>query len=189
MTSAGLCAIGLDELIDYFVGELAEERAQRVEEHVFTCEKCARSFENVDLLRRALEDTVRCAEIGCNVGSRFLERAVRDGLSLKEYLIPEGGTVTCHAGPDDFVVVRLSGDFDSFEELALGVDVEDLEAATTTQLPERTVVVDRDLDQVLLVFPGKLVRTYPRSRWTLRLTGHGSSGPAVHGPFVMDHHP
>ncbi len=189
MTSPDLCPVGLDELIDYFVGELLPAEACRIEEHVFSCRRCAEAFESLDALKRALEETVRCAEIGCNVGSTFLERAVRDGLSLKEYLIPEGATVTCHAGPDDLVVVRLGGSFANFEELELGVDFEDLETATTTQLPGRTVVVDRELDQVLLVFPGKLVRTYPRSRWTLRLTGHGPAGPAAHGPFVMDHHP
>jgi hypothetical protein len=140
-------------------------------------------------MRDAVAACVRSAEVGGSVGATFLERAVRDGLTVREYRIPDGDTVVCAAGPEDLVVVRLVGRFFDISDVELEVDVEDIEAATRVTLPRRPVVVDRDLGEVMLVFPGDVVRQYPRSRWTLRLHGRGNAGVSGRGPFVMDHWP
>jgi hypothetical protein len=183
------CAVGLGELVDYLLGELGSERAEALEDHLFECGTCADRVDSLERLRAAVANAARRAEVVANVNGAFLERAARDGLTLREYRIPAGEAVPCSAGPEDLVVVRLAAEYGDLRDLALDAELHDLDREEVTPLPAREVVVDRDLDEVVLVFPGALVRSYPRSRWTLRLRGEGAGGPSEIGPFVMDHTP
>jgi len=183
------CPVGLDDLLDHLVGELADERAEAVEDHLFTCDACAERLAAIERLEISVADLARHAGVAANVTAAFLERAARDGLTFKEYRIAEGGTVLCTAGSEDLWVVRLAADFRHLRDLGLEAELYDIERQEATPLPSREVVVDRDLGELLLVFPGEVVRGYPRSRWTLRLHGEGDDGPVEIGPFVMDHTP
>jgi len=62
----------------------------------------------------------------------------------------------------------------------------DLESGATQPLPARDVVRDDAMGEVVMVFPGAVVRTYPRSLWTLSL--ESASGESL-GPYVLDHTP
>lgn len=179
------------ELIDYCLGELDGKEAERVEEHFFACPRCARELDSLDRLRRGVVEATQQAQVGSSVSLAFLDQARHDGLRLREYRIPEGETVLCKAGPEDYVVVRLEGPYGGVENLTLYVDFEDLENNTAAPFPERPVFADRVLDEVLVVFPGEVVRSYPRSRWTLRVSGEAVSNDrrTEWGPFTMDHHP
>ena len=183
------CTVGLGELLEYLFDEVGEERAEALEDHLFGCAACADRVASVERLRVAVAGAARRAEVVANVTGAFLARAARDGLTLREYRIPAGEAVPCTAGPEDFVVVRLAAGYWEVEDFDLDAELHDLERDAVTPLPRREVVVDRDLDEVILVFPGELVRGYPRSRWTLRLRGEGAGGPFEIGPFVMDHTP
>lgn len=189
MTTRPPCKVDLDELVGYLLGDLAPLEAEALEEHVFECDRCARRLESIERLRRAVSDAVLRGAVGGSVNGAFMERAARDGLSVREYRIPEGDTVACTAGPEDLVVVRLAAGFGGVANLRLDGTFLDLELQESSPLLARDVVVDGDLDEVVLVFPGEVVRTYPRSRWTLRLRGETTGGTAEIGPFVMDHTP
>lgn len=186
------CTVGLPELLDYLFDvfeEVGSERADALEDHLFGCGACADRIASLERLRTAVTGAARRAEVAANVNAAFLERAARDGLTLREYRIPAGTTVPCAAGPEDLVVVRLAADYGAVEDFALAAELHDLERESVTPLPARDVVVDRGLDEVILVFPGQLVRSYPRSRWTMRLRGAGAGVRFEIGPFVMDHTP
>jgi hypothetical protein len=179
--------LALDELVGYLLGDLPEADLDAVEEHLFGCAACGGRLESVDAVRRAVADAARRAELGGNVGAAFLERAVRDGLSVREYRIPKDGEVACTAGPEDLVLVRLAldparpADSDRPAALRLNATFEDLERGGSAELPAREVLADRGLGEVMLVFPGEAVRAYPRSRWTMRLADGAT--------YVMDHTP
>ena len=193
MSPAARCAdpsgpLGLDELIGYLLGDLPEADLDAVEEHLFGCAACGGRLDSVDAVRRAVADAARRAELGGNVDAAFLERAARDGLSVREYRIPKDGEVACTAGPEDLVLVRLALDPPGPDPdtgrpaaLRLAATFEDLERGESAELPSREVLADRDLGEVMLVFPGEAVRAYPRSRWTMRLADGGT--------YVMDHTP
>lgn len=183
------CLVGLDELLDYLLGETASERLGAIEDHIFECDSCAERVESVERLREAVAGAARRGEIAANITTAFVERAIRDGLTVREYRIPEGGTVPCSAGPEDLWVVRLAGEFGDLEGLDLAAEFHDLEHEAVVPVPGRRVVIDQDRGEVILVFPGDLIRSYPRSRWTMRLRGEGAGGPLEFGPFVMDHSP
>lgn len=189
MSDANGCQVGFDELVDYVFGETPEDRVEALEEHLFACPRCARRLDLVDALGRAVVEEVRHGAVGGVVDAAFLERAEREGVTLRQYRITEGTTVACSAGPEDLVVVRLAARFPAAGELRLEGTFHDLERDETAPLPAREVVADRELGEILMVFPGELVRAYPRSRWTMHLHGEGEEGPEDLGPFVMDHTP
>jgi anti-sigma factor RsiW len=181
---------GTAELCDYVAGDLSVTDADAVEEHLFECPVCAAELESIERLRVAVRDTVRDAAVGANVNRAFLDRAVADGLSLRQYRLEPGTRVACSAGPEDLFVVRLAADFSSLEGLRLRVGVENLDSGESQTLPTRRVDADRSLGEVVLVFPGAVVRSYPRSLWSLVVEGElGSGDRGECGPFVLDHSP
>jgi hypothetical protein len=177
------------DLLDYLLGELAPERCEALDDHVFGCAACAGRLAVLELLREAVADAARHGAVAANVNAAFVERALRDGLVLSEYRIAAGGAVPCRAGPEDLWVVRLAGELGGVGELRLEAELHDLEHEVVTSLPGREVVADREAGEVILVFPGDRVRAYPRSRWTLRLRGETAGGPVEIGLFYMDHTP
>ena len=183
------CPLGLDDLLDYLLGELDAERAEAVEDHLFACSACADRLAALERLGASVADLARHAGVAANVNTAFLERAARDGVTMREYRIGEGEAVPCSTGPEDLWVVRLAADFGDLRDFGLDAELHDLERGEVTPLPGREVVVDRDRGEVILVFPGEVVRGYPRSRWTMRLRGEGAGGPVEIGTFVMDHTP
>jgi hypothetical protein len=177
------------DLVDYLLGELEEQEADALEEHLFECPVCAVDLEVIDRVAAAVRDAVHHGAVAANVSGAFLERATASGLSLREYRLAPGQTVACSAGPEDYIVIRLTGAFAGFDELSLRADFEDLDSGESYALPTQEVRADRELGEVLLVFPGAAVRAYPRSVWSLSLEGRWEGRETTFGPFVLDHTP
>lgn len=178
------CSLG--DLVDYLLGELPAAAESELEEHLFGCPACGEALESVERIATAVGAAVQGAEVGANVTGAFLEQALADGLSLREYRLAPGQTVECSAGREDYFVVRLAVEAPEVGGLTLHGSMEDLDSGGSQPLPEREVERDEALGEVLLVFPGSVVRTYPRSLWTL--TVESSSGSRL-GPYVLDHAP
>lgn len=181
--------VELGELVDYLLGELEQSAARVVEEHIFECGSCADRLQSVHRIGESIADAVRHAEVGANVNDAVVARALRDGLSVREYRIAPGEAVPCTAGPEDLVAVRLSGDFEGISELTMDTAVLDLESEQLAPTVSRPVLADRDGGEIVLLFPGDVVRSYRRSRWTMTVHGESASGRREIGTFVMDHTP
>lgn len=183
------CGFSPDRLVDYLLGELQGAEEARLEEHLFTCSVCAARLDAVARIGESVAEVVRHAGVAASVNRRFLARALADGLSLREYRIPAGERAHCTAGPEDLVVVRLAADLGDATDLEVDVRFENLESGDVAPSVTRPVFADRDLGEVILVFPGEVVRAYPRSVWTLTVHGDSPDGSVEVGPFVMDHTP
>jgi hypothetical protein len=180
--------VGLAELVDYLAGDLSGERAAALEEHLFECDRCAAELDNVARIGAAVRAAVRRGAVGANVTAAFVERVADDGLTVREYRLEEGQTVACSAGPEDLFVVRLAGEFGGAGPLRLEAEVE-LATGRTQPVPTREVELDRHTGEIVLAFPGDVVRGYPRSVWTLEVAADSEDGPVGWGPFVLDHSP
>lgn len=183
------CPFAVETMLEYVVGELAEESANRLEEHVFDCVACANELDWLGRIAELVRQAVGEAEVGFVGSDELVRRMVERGLTAREYRLLEGRPVPCTAGPEDLVVVRIAARFAGLADLGVEGQVLDLDRAETASLPRREVVVDRDAGEIILVFPGRVVRSYPRSRWTLRVVGASPTGRIELGPFVMDHTP
>jgi hypothetical protein len=181
--------VGIGDLVDYLLGELPQDEEGRIEDHVFECAACARNLEAVHRIGAAVADAMRHAEIGANVNVSVVTRVTNEGLTVREYRIAPGETVPCAAGPEDFVAVRLSGDFSGYDELTMDTEFVDLESNEQAPTVSRPVLADHQHGEIVLLFPGQVVRSYPRSRWTLTVHGETDAGRRELGTFIMDHSP
>ena len=180
---------GLADLLAYQLGELDADGERSLEEHLFECSECAAQCEQIDRIVGAVRSRVAGAAIEANVSEAFLRRASDSGLTMREYRLEPSRTVACSAGPEDLYVVRLSGEFAATGALTAHVDFEDLTSGTVQTLPPREVLVDVSGGEVILVFPGSQVRTYPRSLWTIFIDAEVEGETERIGPFLMDHTP
>ncbi|MEJ2077943.1 MAG: hypothetical protein P8020_19255 [Acidobacteriota bacterium] len=179
----------LSDLVDYLLGELSPADERRVEEIFFEDEASTRLLELIESIREGIRDLVTQAYAGGVVNLSMVQKMRQSGLTLREYRLTPGATVSCKAGPEDFVLVRLATGFGSAADVTVDVDFRDLETNRTAPTLSRPVEVDREADEILLIFTGEEVRSYPRSLWTLRVHGRTASGETEFGPFILDHTP
>lgn len=109
MTRAGCNApLELSVLIGYWLGELDESREGAIEEHLIGCGSCSANLDVVVRLVRGIGAAVRQGAVSAVVSDAFLQRLAAEGLRLREYRVPCGGSVQCTVAPgDDFLVARL----------------------------------------------------------------------------------
>lgn len=183
-------ALPIVELLEYLLGELPQHHEGSFEQHFFECEHCARRLEAVERVAAGVADLVRAGRLSASVTRDVIERATSDGLKLREYALRPGSSVDCTAGPeDDFVVVRLAGPFGDEPDVSLEVDTEDLRDGSLSARRRMEVAVDRAIDEIVLLFAGDVVRSYPRSRWTINVDAGTPADPRRLGPYVMNHTP
>jgi hypothetical protein len=87
------------------------------------------------------------------------------------------------------VPVRGSGNIADFGELTMDTEFVDLEKDQQAPTVSRPVLADKERAEIVLLFPGSVVRSFPRSRWTLTVRGESEEGSQTVGTFVMDHTP
>jgi hypothetical protein len=152
--------LAFDRLVDYSAGDLAAFDERRVEAHY-------------------------CATVTREIARRI----ALDGLALRRYALAPGQVVPCTAAPDDdFVLVELRGLAGSGPGGAR-VDVETRifpSGATTNHT--LLASLDPESRSILLLFPADAVRSFPRSRWTMRVSLDGGPAAAA-APYVLDHTP
>jgi hypothetical protein len=178
----------IEQLVDYAAGELSEADETTLEEHLFACEPCARALERVMRLGAGIGRCVREGRIATPATDDLVRHLSAAGARIREYRLAPGDTVPCTAAPDDtFVAVRLAVPIPEVTSLSMDVDFHDLATGAREAQHTEDVPIDRTSGEVVMLFPGELIRTYPRSRWTMHMTP--AEGSAALGPYVLDHLP
>lgn len=177
-------SIPLDELIRYWQGELSPEREEAVEEALFADEVTARRLDAVARLDAGVRALVTAGKLQSTLTVAAVEGLERAGLDIRTYEVRAGQTVSCTVADEDFVVIRLRGDFDDVErvDVAMNGDFEGMPPATERY---EDVAVDRRAGEVVFVYPGDRIRALPKSRFHYTLTANGR--PL--GEYGLDHTP
>ena len=185
-----LTPLPFHDLIDYAIGELPDSRQDALEEHVFACESCTRRLESVFALGSAIAASVIEGPTAAAVSADVIEIIGRRGAQVRQYHIVSGGAVACTVAPDDdFVAVHLEGVPQGVTDLTIELDFLDRSAGANHAQRREGVPVDATTNAAVMLFPAALIRTYPRSRWTMTATGEGTAGAVELGPFTMEHTP
>jgi hypothetical protein len=96
-------------LADYWLTALAGPEEESVEEHLLECDQCGARLREVIALAEGVR---RLAHEGCLrmvVSDTFLQRAAEQGLRVREYAPPSGGSVQCTVtADDDLLIGRLA---------------------------------------------------------------------------------
>lgn len=185
-----LAPVPLHDLVDYAIGELPAPEQDPLEEHLFTCESCARRLESVYALGTAIATSVGQGPTSAVVSAGLIDTIARKGARVRQYHLVPGGAVACTVAPDDdFVVVHLEGIPEGVIDLAVEVDFLDHAAGASRATHREGVPVDVTTHASVMLFPASLIRTYPRSRWTMNVRGRGAAGTVDLGPYLMEHTP
>ncbi len=105
------CANPIDSgiLTDYWLAALTQPEEEAVEEHLFACDECGIRLREVIALVERVRKIAREGSLRMVVSDSFLKRAAEEGLRIREYDLPTGGSVQCTVtAEDDLLIARLA---------------------------------------------------------------------------------
>ena len=133
------CAHPIDAsvLADYWLGALAGREEETVEEHLFGCDECGARLREVIALAEGVRKLARGGSLRMVVSDAFLERAAEEGLRVREYAPPPGGSVQCTVtAEDDILIGRLAADLNTAKRVDLCMcDDRGVERIRLTDIP------------------------------------------------------
>ena len=180
--------IALENLVAYWLGELAAAAEEEVEAHFLGCAHCAGRLEWLAALSEGVRGVVRTGRLGMVVSLPFIEALKAAGFRLREYPVEPGGKVNCTmTAADDAVVSRLRAPLGGVTR----VDVVQRVRAGGEDWPEirlEDVPFDPASGEVLVVQPGAL-RTMPAHTAVMRLVAVGDAGETPIGEYTFSHTP
>ena len=182
--------IPIEELVAYQAGDLEAAAEQRIEEHYFACDGCARRLEDLERLRIAIVEAARDGDVTTGATAELIATAVAGGAGVRSYRLEPGDVVPCTCGPEDaFVAIHLVAPIAADERV--DIDVETRVAATGETYSHRReqVAVDQRGGEVIFLFAGDTIRELPRSRWTMLVRARGPGGERTLGPYTLEHTP
>ncbi len=177
----------LGALVDYWAGDATTEEAERLEEHVFACDSCARRLAAVAGLAQgvALVAAIR-GGIGMVLTQALVAQLAADGLKMRHYHPQHGESIRCTIGPDDDLsITYLSADLRDVRRVDVVSYVQTKEWARIVDAP-----IDRVAGQVIYAVGGDLARTFPSITVRVELVAFGPDGDTkVLGNYIFEHTP
>jgi putative zinc finger protein len=173
--------LALGELLEYWLGEAAPERAERVEEHVFECDACAAALDGVAKLGSALVGLVRGGLVTASATTGLVNRFSRDRLNVRQYSVHPGDVVQCTVSPhDDLLLARLILPAEVPEHVSLSMrDEGGQELARFAD-----VSVDRRSGEVMTFLPARPRQGDPSARLQYVLLAPGDRALAT---YTLEH--
>lgn len=186
--------LSLKELIAYDLDELAEAEVERVEAHYFACPICTERLSALQDLGDDLRRVVRQGKVTVTVPVAFVDSARARGLKVRRYDLDAGQQVACTVAPDDdFVAICLGVHAEQAGRVDIAVEWTNHDTAVDTSGLVEDVLVDRGARQVVLLFSGDQVRSFPLSQWRMEARIHPGRDdglePRSFGPYVLNHTP
>jgi hypothetical protein len=181
------CATPLTDeaLLAWWAGELAAPEQDALEEHVLSCDECARRGQTLAAIAEGLRALVRRGEVATAMPPAVVERLQREGRRIREYHVGPGGGVQCTVSPDDDVVLAaLTANLNGVSRLDLVVRVDDGPEQRFPDLP-----FDPDGDELVFAPPADTLRAMPAHIQRLRLVAVDRQGERVLGEYTFNHTP
>ena len=173
------------ELADYWTADAAPADVERIEGHVFECQRCARLLSEADRLRAGIGAVAQTGAVQAFVTDAVLNRLARDGVRVRSYSLDPGEAIYCTVWADDDVVVtRLRADFTG----VVSVDAE-MRLDTGQEWGHATDIPVREgATELVLALPASSIRKVPVASMRLTLRGSaGSTRAGVVAEYVFHH--
>jgi len=173
-------------LVDYWLAELAPADEERVEEHLLGCPACSERLWSLADLAEGIGTLARRGAVRAVVTRDFLERLAREGLRIREYRIPPGGSVQCTvSAEDDLLVARLVAELRGVSR----VDIATCDAAGREQGRLRDVPVSPSTGEVVFLQRIESVRALPAHVKRLKLLAVEPQRERLLGEYTFIHTP
>ncbi len=109
-------------LADYWLAALTRSEEEHVEEHLFVCDECGSRLREVTALAQGIRQLARDGSLQMIVSDTFLSRLGAEGLRVREYAPPAGGSVQCTVtAEDDLLIGRLAADLSGAKRIDLSL--------------------------------------------------------------------
>lgn len=172
-------------LADYWLGALPPADEQPVEEHLLTCDSCGDQLRHTIALASALRDLARQGSLVMILSDAFLQRLAADGLRVRQYAPPQGGSIACTVTVDDDLLIgRLTADLSNATRVDLSLcDAQGIEQHRLRDLPFRS-----DSPAILLQQSITYAKAAPSETLIARLVSLDDTG-AEHliGEYTFNH--
>ena len=185
MTRAS-CTTPPQELLAYWLGELDEVHELRLDEHLLACSACSERLRTIVDLGAALRgELLRGNNFGFMLPAAFIRRIKAAGLSVREYNLEPGGSVSCTITPeDDLVASYLHAPLRDVHRL--DVVMQDPSAGT---LRVSDVAFDPEADSLTFVPSVSYLRTLGHSQHRVRLVAVEGVDERVIADYTFNHSP
>ncbi len=173
-------------LVEYWLDEVEPEWEQELEEHLLGCAQCSARLEELAALGAGIREAFRRGAVHAVLPRGLVEQMKREGLRLREYRVPAGGSVQCTLGAeDDFVLSRLEARLAGVERLDLVV----LGAGGEAQATYEDIPFDPAAGEVLVCPSAAALRALPAHTARMRLVAVGAGGMKALGEYTFVHTP
>lgn len=172
-------------LADYWLGVLSGPDAESVETHLFECDQCGARLREVVALSEGVRRLARQGDLRMVVSDAFVQRAAEDGLRVREYAPPSGGSVQCTATEDDDLVMgRLAANLSGAGRIDLCLcDEQGVERLRLLDIPFRA-----DAPSVVLQESISWMKASPTGTQIARLLAVDDAGTErLLGEFTFHH--
>lgn len=140
-TARGNCPDPIDAstLMDYWLVVLPSPDEERVEEHLFVCDRCGDRLREMIALAEGLRSLARAGSLRVVVSDQLVQRAAATGQHVREYVVQPGASVQCTvSADDDLLVARLAADLSGVQRVDLSFcDAQGIETHRMTDIPIR----------------------------------------------------
>jgi hypothetical protein len=107
-------------IADYWLAALAKSEEEAVEQHLFACDECGARLREVIALAEGIRKLAREGSLQLVVSETFLKRAAEEGLRVRQYAPPAGGSVQCTVtAEDDLLIGRLAANLSGAKRVDL----------------------------------------------------------------------
>jgi len=172
-------------LSGYWLAELTGPEEEAVEEHLFGCDRCGERLREVIALAEGVRKLARAGSLRMVVSDSFLNRAAEQGLRVREYALPAGGSVQCTvAAEDDILIARLAADLSGAKRVDLCIcDERGVEQLRLSYIP-----VDSGASSVVYQESISLMKAAPTSKMIARLVAFDEAGgERLLGEYTFNH--
>jgi len=172
-------------LADYWLGVLPQPEEEAVEQHLLECDRCGDRLRDIIALADGVRSLAREGSLRMVVSDAFLERAAADGVRIRQYASPQGGSVQCTITADDDILIgRLAADLSGAGRVDLCLcDERGVEQLRLPDIPHRpgasSVVYQESI---------AYAKALPTTTMVMRLVAVGDTGgERVLGEYAFNH--
>jgi hypothetical protein len=172
------------DLVDYWVGDLDQASAERVEAHVFECTECANHLAEIVPMAAGVAEAVRGGHVHTVITDALLNKLSRDGVRVRTFVPEAGKFIPCAVWPDDDIVVsRYKGDFGAYDRLTLVMMMED--GRELSRLSDVPLV--NGPHEILTALSAAQLRRLPVVRLRMIVSGTREGREQVIGEYGLEH--
>jgi hypothetical protein len=177
--------LDLATLVDYWFGDLAGPDQDHVEKHLLECDSCGSLLRDLAATGDGVRRLAHEGAVFVVVSPSFLDTASRQGLRVREYIVPPGTRVACTVtADDDLLIGRLQGDFRGVSRVDLVVQMENGPEHRVEDLP-----VSLSSQEVILAQPMPVFRALGSCVARFRLLAREPGGDRLVGEYTFAHTP